>query len=218
MRIVTAEGEMTKNNSFVRIAANVISVVFHPLFIASYITAFLLYVHPYVFSGFPDGLKFFRLVSVIFNTAFVPLFAVFLMWRLKLVESVYLKTQKDRIIPLIIATIFYFWIMYVSKTLPENPEIFATFLKGSFIAVCVTWFFNIFIKISMHAVAMGAALTFFIYFSFTDSEPSGLYLAIVILITGLVLTARMIVSDHTTKEIYVGLFLGCLAQLVAVYV
>jgi len=218
MRIVTAEGEMTRSNSIVRMAAHVISVVFHPLFIATYVTAFLLYVHPYVFSGFPEGLKFFRLVSVIFNTAFVPLFAVFLMWRLKLVESMMLKTQKDRIIPLIIATIFYFWIMYVSNNLPENPEIFSIFLKGSFIAVCVAWFFNIFFKISMHAVAIGAALTFFIYFSFTDSEPSGLYLAIVVLITGLVLTARMIVSDHTPGDIYVGLFFGALAQFVGFYV
>ena len=218
MRIVTAEGEMTKGNSFVRIAAHIISVVFHPLFITSYISAFLIYVHPYVFSGVPDSGKFFKMTHVVFTTAFIPVFAVFLMWRLKLVESFYLRTQKDRIIPLIIATIMYFWTMYVSIKVPDSPELFSILLKGSFIAVCVTWFFNIFIKISMHAVAMGAALTFFTYFSFNDSEASGLYLAIVVLIAGLVLTARMIVSDHTTKEIYVGLFLGCLAQLVAFYV
>ncbi len=218
MSTITGTKQTDSTNSIVRFAAHFISFAFHPLFIASYTTAFLLYVHPYVFSGFPAGLKFFRMVSVIFNTAFVPMFAVFLMWRLKLVESMYLRTQKDRIIPLIIATIFYFWIMYVSKNLPENPEIFSTFLKGSFIAVCLTWFCNIFFKISMHAVAMGAVTVFFIIFSFIDDQASGLYLSIVILLTGLVTTARLIVSDHSAKEIYWGLIFGALAQLVGFYV
>ena len=218
MSTVTGTKQTDSTNSIVRFVAHFISFAFHPLFIASYTTAFLLYVHPYVFSGFPIGLKFFRMISVIFNTAFVPMFAVFLMWRLKLVESMYLRTQKDRIIPLIIATIFYFWIMYVSKNLPENPGIFSTFLKGSFIAVCLTWFCNIFFKISMHAVAMGAVTVFFIIFSFIDDQPSGLYLSIVILLTGLVTTARLIVSDHTAKEIYWGLIFGALAQLVGFYV
>ena len=164
MNTATRPERTEQFDSVTKFIANLISVVFHPLFIASYTTAFLLYVHPYVFAGFPDQLKFFRLVSVIFNTAFVPLFAVLLMWRLRLIESIFLKTQKDRIIPLIITTIFYFWIMYVSRNLPENPPVFAQFLQGSFAAVCVTWFFNIFFKISMHAVAMGAVATFFLFF------------------------------------------------------
>jgi len=40
-------------------------------------------------------------------------------------------------------------------------------------------------------------------------------LAIALLITGLVCTSRLIVSDHSPKEIYWGLFFGLFCQLAA---
>jgi len=43
-------------------------------------------------------------------------------------------------------------------------------------------------------------------------------LAAVLLITGMVCTARLIVSDHTVKEVYAGLLMGLLAQFAAAYI
>ena len=39
-----------------------------------------------------------------------------------------------------------------------------------------------------------------------------------LLITGVVCTSRLIVSDHTPKEIYIGLLAGLLCQLAAALV
>jgi hypothetical protein len=36
-----------------------------------------------------------------------------------------------------------------------------------------------------------------------------------LLITGLVCSSRLIVSDHTAREVYTGLFIGVASQLVA---
>ena len=43
-------------------------------------------------------------------------------------------------------------------------------------------------------------------------------LALVILLTGIVCTSRLMVSDHTQKDIYTGLAIGFLCQMVAAYV
>ena len=76
---------------------------------------------------------------------------------------------------------------------------------------------NIFFKISMHAIAMGGMLMFALLFAFNDSYSSGLYLSVAMLIVGLVCTSRFLVSDHSAREIYSGLVVGMLAQLIAWY-
>jgi hypothetical protein len=69
----------------------------------------------------------------------------------------------------------------------------------------------------MHTVAIGSAFLFFFLFSFTDDYASGLYLSIVILVAGLVATSRLLVSAHSNFEIWSGLFIGMLGQLLGWY-
>jgi hypothetical protein len=196
-------------------AANVISYIFHPLFISAYVIGFLIFFHPYAFAGIDMQTKIFRFANVIFCNTFLPLFAVFLMWRLKLINSLFLRTEKDRIIPYIVAMTFYWWTWMVFKNLQGMPATAIHFLLGAFLAICGGWICNIFFKISMHAIAMGGALIFFILFGFTDEFGSGLYIAVALLLTGLVCTSRLLVSAHSGFEVWVGFFVGMLAQGIA---
>src|SRR5882757_9399510 len=86
----------------IRFIGHFFSFVFHPLFIPSYIAAYLLFAHPYAFAGVSPMMKFFRFFSVFFVTAFLPAFSVFLLRQLRFIDSIYLRSQKDRIIPYII--------------------------------------------------------------------------------------------------------------------
>ncbi len=198
-----------------RFFAHLISVVFHPLLIVSYVMALLLFVHPLLFSELDRREKLFKMISVFFTTVFLPLFSVFLAWRLKFVRSVQMKSSRDRIIPYVMVMIYYFWIWYVFENQPENPDMTVHFMLGAFLAVCGGWLCNIFFKISMHAIAMGGLLVFGLLFSFTDPYASGLYLSGAVLAAGLVCTSRLIVSDHSSFEIYSGLLIGALTQFIA---
>jgi hypothetical protein len=199
----------------IRFFANLVSFVFHPLFIPSYIMAFLLYKHPYAFAGITQQLKTFRIISVFFITAFLPAFSVFLMKQLGFIESIMLRSQKDRIIPYIVSMIFYFWAWYVSRNIHENEAV-VSMLLATFIASIAAMMANIYFKISMHAMAVGVMFIFFLWLSFNGTVALGLYLPLSIFITGLVCTARLIVSDHSPFEIYSGLFIGMLCQWVAI--
>jgi len=202
----------------VRVLAHIFSYIFHPLFISAYVTAFLLFVDPYSFAGFDFKHRVFKLIAVFVNTAFLPGFAVFLMWRLKLITSMQLRTQKERIIPYAAAMIFYFWVWYVSHHLKDNPQPFVDFLLGSFLGVCAAWFLNILNKVSMHAIGVGGLAMFFLLQAFGEQDVTGIYFSFAILIAGVVCTARLIVSDHSQSEIYLGLVAGALCQLLAIWV
>jgi hypothetical protein len=199
----------------IRLLAQLMAYVFHPLFITSYVMAFLIFFHPYAFTGFDHKIRVFRFLNVLLCDALFPAFAVFLLWRLGFIRSMHLRTEKERIIPYIIAMIFYWWTWNVYKNLPDSPPITIHFLLGAFLALCGGWLCNIYFKISMHGIALGGALMFFILFSFTDNYASGLYLSIATLATGLVTTARLITGDHRPFEVYTGLFIGMLAQFIA---
>ncbi|HXB94272.1 MAG TPA: hypothetical protein VNU70_03900 [Puia sp.] len=205
----------TPVNPVLRGFAHVISYVFHPLFINVYVMAFLIFLHPYAFAGFDHRIKVLRLLHVVFVNAFLPLFSVFLMWRLQFIQTMMLRTQKDRIIPYIATMFFYFWTWWVYKNLEDIPVLAVHFLLGSFLAVFAAFFCNIFYKVSMHAVAMGGALMFFFLFGFHDIYGSGLYIAAALLLTGLVCTSRLILSAHSGFEVWSGLFVGMLTQLIA---
>lgn len=201
-----------------RFCANLFSYLFHPLFISSYVMAFLIFVHPMAFSENDHTTRIFRLISIIASNVLFPLFSVFLLWRLKLfVSSMFLRDQRDRIVPYIIAMIFYWWTWYLFKNLPDIPEISVNFLAGSFVALTAAFLCNIYFKVSIHTVALGSALMFFFLFSFTDSYASGLWLSIALAITGVVATSRLLVGNHTNFEVWSGLFVGMLSQLIGWY-
>jgi hypothetical protein len=195
--------------------ANFFSFIFHPLFITTYIIAFLIFLHPGAFTGFDPRTKTFRFLTVLLFTTAFPAFAVFLTWRLKLIKSLYLSTTRERLIPYVITMFFYWWTWNVFRNLPDSPAITVHLLLGSFLAICGGWMCNIFFKISMHAIAAGGLLMFSLLFAFSDSYSSGLYLSLAVLITGIVCSSRLVVSDHSSFEIYTGLIVGMLAQFIA---
>jgi hypothetical protein len=202
-----------KPGYFLSIPAKIISYIFHPLFIPTYIFLFLEWRFPYEFMGITERQLKFRLFSVFWMTAFFPAFSVFLLWRLKFSESIFLRTQKDRIIPFMITMFFYWWMYYLSRNFPDQPQALKFFYFGIFISTSLGVIANNFIKISLHAIAMGGALTAIVLFAFFYQVDLGIDIAIAALITGIVCTSRFLVSDHTSKEIYSGLIVGIVCQL-----
>jgi hypothetical protein len=185
------------------------------------VIAFLVYEHPYLFAGFSGFLKFRIMMIAVVCFTFFPLVTVLLLRGLKFIDTIYLHTQKDRVIPFIACMIWYFWISYVwfnfGKTaggidIPHEAILFAA---SAFVSTIIGLMVNIRMKVSLHAISAGIMLTFFILMAFTQSLHFGGWLSVVFLVTGLICTARMIVSDHTTQEIYGGLVTGAASVLLA---
>ncbi len=208
-----ANAQVEKYPLPIRLLAKLVSYVLHPLFVPTYIFMLLMYEVPYEFSGITVWQLKMRLFGLFWLTAFFPAFAVFLLWRLKFSESIYLRTQKERIIPFVITMFFYWWMYYLSRNFTDQPAVLKFFFMGIFVASSIGLVCNNFYKISLHGMGMGGALAAVILFAFYYPVSMGVPIAAVTLLTGIVCTSRFIVSDHTVKEVYMGVLVGAVCQL-----
>ena len=216
-----AEQVVEKENTHspvLRFVAHFFSYLFHPLFIPLYVTYFLAFIHPNYFAGFGAGQKIWLLVRVAYSMIFFPLITVLLLKGLGFIDSIFLKTQKDRIIPYIASGIFFFWGYQVFKNQNEIPPILTSFTFAVFLSSSAALMANIYFKISMHAIGMGGIIGLFIIIMQQNTMLMTGPMSVALLLAGIVCSSRMIVSDHQPKEIYTGLLLGIICQLVATVV
>ena len=195
--------------------ASFLSYLFHPIFVPFYVIAFLVYVHPSYFTGFSDKAKLYTLLISAYNLIFYPLLSIVLLKAVGFIDSVFLRTKRDRIIPYMACGIFFFWAYTVFKKQEMYPPILASFILGIFLAASAGLIANIYYKISMHAIGMGGWLGLFWVIAKSNTMLMTWPIAMVILCTGIVCTARLIITDHTEKDIYTGLVVGFLCQWVA---
>ncbi len=207
----------SKTPVLLTIPAKLISYLFHPLFIPTYVFIFLIFQFPYEFAGITEYQLKLRLFSIFWLTAFFPAFAVFLLWRLKFSDSIFLRTQKERIVPYIITMFFYWWMYYLSRNFTDQPAVLKFFYMGIFMATVFGLVLNNYFKISLHAMGVGGAMAAIILFAMHYQMPLGVSISAATLIAGIVCTSRFLVSDHTNKEIYTGLFVGIGCQMAAYY-
>jgi hypothetical protein len=168
------------------------------------------------FIGIPPHEKSFIVLRVAFNTIFFPALTVLLLKSLGFIKSIFLKTQRERIVPYVAANIFYFWMYLVFRNQPEVPSILTGFILGVFLSSSVALIANIYFKISMHALGVGAFTGLMLVIIFTGfSYNIMLHAMLVFLLTGCVCTSRLIVSDHTPFDIYTGILFGIICQFIA---
>lgn len=199
-----------------RFWAQFFSVIFHPLFIPVIGAWFLAFVQPGYFTGIAPHEKTMIVIRVGYNTIFYPALTVVLLKALGFSKSILLKTQRERVIPYIATNIFYFWVFLVFRNQPEVPSILTGFIFGAFLASSAALIANIYFKISMHALGIGSLCGLILIIVFSGFTYSIFLTAmLVFIITGVVSTSRLIVSDHNPFDIYSGILISILCQLIA---
>lgn len=212
MNYLKAEGELSFHPA-IRTAAKILSYIFHPLFIPVYVGWFLIR-ELRLFPGLDEWRQTLLLIQFFVNYTLLPLVTVLIAKGVGFIDSIFLKTQRDRIIPYIAVMIFYFWVWYVFRN-QGFPKEAVLFSLAAFLSVCFGVFVNSFFKVSMHALSLGVVLALLLILSLSRSANMGPYVSIGFLIAGLVCTARLVLNDHKPFDVYAGLLLGALAQVIA---
>jgi len=209
---------MENNTSkLLRVSAQFISYVFHPLFMPTVFFLYLVKIVPYEYVGITEWQLKLKIFSVFWMTAFFPAFAVFLLWRLKFSESIFLRTQKERVIPYVITMFFYWWMYYLSRTFTDQPIALKFFYFGIFIATSLGLIANNFLKVSLHAIGVSGLLTAVILVGYLYPIDNFIWVTMASLLAGVVMSARMIVSDHTKQELGLGFAIGVFTQMIAYF-
>lgn len=195
--------------------AKAVSFLFHPLLVGLYMAWFLIYRSSGFFQYQDPKVRAISLATVVVNNFLFPLVVVLLLKALGFIGSVYLRTQKERIVPYMASIIFFFWTWYVFYNRPDSPQILRDTLQGIFYAAIMSSAANVYFKISMHAIGMGGCVGMMVACLFTGSLFSPLPLAMAVLLTGLVLSSRLITGDHQRGDVLAGFLVGLSAQALA---
>ncbi len=207
--------------------ALLVSGVFHPLFVPSYMFVILMVVNPFLFgsNGFGEPRALITLLMMVLYTAVIPMISILLMVALNMVGSVMLDDKSERIGPLLLVMVLYFWVYYNMTNSNDVPTIYSSFLLGVVIALAVAFVINVLDKISLHTVGMGGLVGMLIITmglfganGFTLGGVTlnlGLVLLVGILVAGLVGTARLALGAHDNVQIYAGYIVGFVAQFIA---
>lgn len=209
-------GDGNRQPLIIRWIAHFFSFVFHPLFIPVIAAWYLVFLQPGYFTGISSEEKTMIVIRVGYNTIFFPMLAVLLLKAVGFIKSIFLKTQRERIIPYIATNIFYFWMFLVFKNQPGIPLILTSYIFGIFLASSIALIANSYFKISMHALGMGSLcglmlVIIFSGFSYVIFLPA----MVVFIITGFVCTSRLVVSNHTPFDIYAGILFAIISQFIS---
>lgn len=211
----------------VKVLARIISAIFHPLLMPTYMLTLLVVVNPYLFgvSGLGDFQSRVLLLQIFLSTFFIPIIAISMLKLTGLVQSYELLDRRERIGPYIITGIFYMWMFRNFVTNPQIPTAYTTFILGCTIALFLAFFINIFSRISAHTVGMGALVGMVLITLWQFSYDTFLLgnwelnlkpiLILTILLAGLVGTARLTLHKYEIADLYGGYIIGLFAQFIA---
>lgn len=203
-----------------RILANIISFVFHPVFMPTVLFTILFFLAPASFAGMREKEFLVWLMRIGYTTLLIPLILVLLLKGLGFLQSIYMHDPKDRIIPLIGIMMMYFWIYHVANSISSANDIQAPFilkvmLLGNFWGIILLFILNIFFKISMHTSAAGGFLGVMIVLLLTNPVNMMLPLFVSLVTCGIIGTARLLLGAHKPSEVWAGYALGIIAQVAA---
>lgn len=202
-----------------KIFAKAISYIFHPLLLPTYGTLAIISSNPHLFGNFNERNQFIWIVLVFVLTFVFPAVWLVMMRKLEMIESLELKTSKERIIPFIATATFYLWAYRMFKPSPSNiffsNEIVSNMLLGASIAIFIGFVVNIFSKVSLHA--MGAGSFFALCLTLVNYSYFNLTLLVIaaVILGGAIGTARLILAAHQPSEVFAGYLIGFLGLFVA---
>lgn len=190
----------------IRIVANILSWLLHPLLMPALMFLVIASVHPALIQLFIPPWWIFTIILVL--TGILPGLNLTLFRMMGTIPSLHLPDRKDRIMPFMFITMVYLAVTYLFFTKYPSPSILR--LMAIMSAVCgagtVATFF---LKVSIHALASAAVSAVFLFVLAEGGEGAMLAAAVTALIlTGLVMSARLALQAHTVREVFTGAAIG----------
>jgi len=192
--------------------ANILSVIFHPFLVTLY-SFMLIFISGSYITYLPNSIKLIIVIVVFFNTLLIPIISLLILKRLGLIKNFHLEKHRERIVPIIITSIPYFFTLYLMARLPV-PQVLLKIIESGVLVLLVAALISYWWKISLHLMGIGG-LSGFLLASAAQSYFSALPLImIVFIVAGLLSSARLKNGDHKPSQVYVGYLTGLAIVLV----
>ncbi|MFN5168923.1 MAG: hypothetical protein ACK5DD_04820 [Cyclobacteriaceae bacterium] len=199
-----------------RVLAQFVSLVLHPLLVTTYLVLVFRFFMPGFLLVSGDNMNV--VIAFVFLLTFVlPAVNLLILRSFGTISSLTLFNRSERLMPFVfigviyvIATVFFFWRLSFLVNLNKVMLIVTIMIL---VATIVTLFF----KMSIHSLAMGGVAGILIPLN-QASETGALLVptAVALALTGAVMSARLALHAHTFREVWHGAWVGLLIGITGV--
>jgi hypothetical protein len=188
-----------------------ISFIFHPLMMPLLGVVFYFSKTP---RFIPEPIVKAKLFSITILTVILPILLYYLLKTLRKVDSLYLETTHERILPLIINCAIILLILNRVLTQNEIPELYFFFIGilSSTIACLILAILKF--KASIHMIASAGFFMFAVAVGIHFKININGTIALMSVILGAIATSRLHLKAHTPVELIIGFFVGLFPQLI----
>jgi len=195
----------------VTIVAKFISIVFHPLLMATYLFLMLSHTLPAALNPVPmEGQQRFILL-ICMVTFLIPMTTVIFFRMMGTIESLQFFNRQDRVVPFLMITVFYgvvTYFFYDKFRIGLHDNVLRLMIVLDLLVV-VTTAITFFYKVSVHSLCMWGMIGIVLYLHKASDNNMLLIPSVVLfLLTGLVMASRLQLNAHNANEIWFGAAAG----------
>lgn len=151
------------------------------------------------------------ILGLIFTVTYlIPLLILILFRKLKIIKSYETHSIKERKLPVGLMIILFY---LLGNTIDNIGSLGLLFYATSLGLLLIYLLFFLNIKASVHLLSLGLLLGFFMVLSNVYSHSYILLIILIFILSGILGSARLHLKAHTTREIYIGFFIGLIAPL-----
>ena len=192
------------------LAARIMSMLFTPFYLPL-VGLVALFLFSYM-SLLPLAYKLPMLLMVYISTILMPSLLIHLYRKFQGWTSKELGRKERRVVPYLISILCYFGCFFLMEY-RNTPRVISIILVAALVIQMVCALINVWWKISTHTAAIGGVAGGLVVYSIAFSFNPISWLAFVILLAGMVGTARMILRQHTLAQVVTGFLVGVVCAL-----
>lgn len=188
----------------------VISVLFHPLLMPTYIlVAGSIGVKGFLYYSGDNWVQFLQVFAGL--TVGLPGLAIMILRQFKLISGITLDEQTDRPLPMFITALFYFFAAYLLQAhFMFNPDMLFMLLSVA-VTIVLAALTSLVWKISAHAIGTAGALTLILLLARQYPENNLMWFVVGMSAAwGITAAARLKLQAHTPAQVWIGSGLGML--------
>ena len=191
--------------------ARIVSVVFHPLFMPTYFFSLLAWALPASLEPITTDLHLKFLFFIFIITCLLPSLNVGIFRTFGSIRSLVMRERRERLLPFVFISGIYVavTVLFYSQVRMNLHDNFLKFMVIIDMLVIVATLATFFFKVSVHAVAVWGFVGILLPLAKITEVNTILYPAVaLIVLAGVVMSARLRVGAHTSREVMWGSILG----------
>ena len=185
-----------------------VSVVFHPLLIATYLSALILYQSPELFPRIQPQVAPQFILVVFLLTAALPGFSIFLLRSFKYISDMELMKRNERLVPFTFILFYYAAACYLFIEKLEMGVLFSIVMISVTVLIFILLIITAKFKISIHSAAVWGSVGYLTGIHLVEGIPTNLVFYFLLIAAGLTSTSRLYLGYHRPTEVWSGAIFG----------